>query len=109
MRSEAEIYESEIERYFIAQVKARGGWSFKFVIRGFRGLPDRLNFMPEGRLLLCEVKRPRGGRVSTIQKYVHKKLRELGFPVYLANTRGRIDEVFEDFDKRHKNLFRIEI
>jgi hypothetical protein len=98
LRSEAEILESEVERYFVSQVKARGGWPMKLSIPGVRGLPDRICFMPKGRLLLCELKRPRGGRLHALQGYVHKKFAGLGFKVYRAHTLGGVDQVFEEHD-----------
>lgn len=100
LRSEAEILESEIERHFNRQVKARGGWTLKFSVPGVRGLPDRLCFMPNGILLLCELKRPKGGKFHALQTYVHIKLEALGFPVHRAHTRGRVDLIFEEYDKR---------
>lgn len=98
MRSEAEILENEIERYYNRCVKDRGGWTLKFVVPGVRGLPDRISFMPKGVLLLCELKRPYGGKLHALQGYVHAKLAALGFPVHLAHTRGRVDQVFEAYD-----------
>jgi len=39
------------------------------------GFPDLLLFLPDGRVCLVEMKRPKGGEVSTVQDELHAKLR----------------------------------
>lgn len=77
--------EKGVEDFFINEVKKAGGFSIKGV--GRAGLPDRFAFLPGGRFLLVELKRPRGGRVSPIQKAMHQLLTDLGFVVYVIATR----------------------
>lgn len=96
MKSELE---KTIEGHFMRCVKLRKGLTFKFVVPGFRGLPDRIAFMPGGVLLLCELKRPSGGVLYPWQARLQDKLRKLGFPVHEANTKEKVDHVFEAYDK----------
>lgn len=42
------------------------------------GIPDRLIILPGGRCLFIEVKRPKGGRLSTIQRWWRDRLTALG-------------------------------
>lgn len=48
------------------------------------GFPDLLVLLPDGRLGLIEMKRPKGGEVSTIQDDLHAKLRGIGHLVGVA-------------------------
>ena len=72
---------------------ARGkGWLFwKLTVMGFPGVPDRLLLGAGARVKFVEFKRP-GGKPTALQEAWHRKLRSLGFEVYV------IDNV-EDFEK----------
>ena len=48
--------EKDTERKRIKAVKEMGGLAPKFVSPGFDGVPDRLVFLPEGRLVFVELK-----------------------------------------------------
>ena len=71
--------ERDIERKLRRIVKAHGGQCLKWVSPGESGVPDRIVLLPGGRIIFIETKRPRGGVVSKLQKYWHRKLRGLGF------------------------------
>lgn len=84
--------EKPVEDHLRDRVKALGGLAIKVMPVSMAGLPDRLVLLPGGRAYFVEVKRPRGGVVSPIQKVVHGKLEKMGHPVALLNTKEGIDE-----------------
>lgn len=71
--------ESTVERVLIDEVRKLGGWAVKLAPT-VAGLPDRMVLLPDGRVLFVELK-TRGGRVSAIQRVIHRRLSELGHPV----------------------------
>ena len=63
------------------------------VPQGFeRGLPDLTIYLPEGKVLNLEFKRPNGGVQSEDQKKVEAKLVALGHNYYLVRS---VDHIFE--------------
>ncbi len=63
------------------------------VPQGFeRGLPDLTIYLPEGKVLNLEFKRPNGGVQSEDQKKVEAKLLALGHNYYLVRS---IESIFE--------------
>lgn len=79
------MQESDVERYLINKVNMHDGWALKFVSPGVSGVPDRIVLFKGGRMVFVEVKRP-GGRLSPLQRAVHKKLRGLGFDVEIIES-----------------------
>lgn len=71
--------EKDIERALVEKVKKRGGYCLKWVCPGWAGVPDRIVLLPGGRVVFVELKRPKGGRPSPLQKWWAKKLIDLGF------------------------------
>ena len=71
--------EKEIERKLVDMVKRHGGLCLKWVCPGWSGVPDRIILLPGGRVYFIETKRPKGGRLSAIQKWWRKQLTGLGF------------------------------
>ena len=71
--------EKEIEEKFIDTVKRHGGLCLKWVCPGWSGVPDRLVLLPGGRIIFCELKRPKGGRLSALQKWWAGRLVAMGF------------------------------
>ena len=63
------------------------------VPQGFeRGLPDLTIYLPEGKVLNLEFKRPNGGVQSEDQKKVEAKLLSLGHNYYLVRS---VEHIFE--------------
>ena len=63
------------------------------VPQGFeRGLPDLTIYLPEGKVLNLEFKRPNGGVQSEDQKKVEAKLLALGHNYYLVRS---VEHIFE--------------
>lgn len=72
--------ERDIERALVGMVKRHGGLCLKWVCPGWSGVPDRIILLPRARVIFAETKRPKGGKVSPLQKWWAKQLGRLGFP-----------------------------
>jgi hypothetical protein len=73
------VLEREIEDKLRKQVKRYGGRCLKWVSPGESGVPDRIVLLPKGRIVFVETKRPKGGVLSSLQKYWGRTLQDLGF------------------------------
>lgn len=93
------ILEKEVEAYLKKKVEGLGGICLKFPATFAEGIPDRLIILPGGHYAWVELKRPKGGRLSEIQKYQHKKLRTIGCKVYVLKNYQEVD----DFIKENEN------
>ena len=71
--------EKDIEQKLRKMVEAHGGRCLKWVCPGWVGVPDRIVLLPMGRIIFAEVKRPRGGVLSPMQKKWRQWLTKLGF------------------------------
>lgn len=90
------MLESEVEARLRAKVESLGGKAFKFISDGNRGVPDRIVCLPNGRIVFVETKRPKGGKISKLQKYRIKELRALGFDARVINTYELVDQFIEE-------------
>ena len=71
--------EKDIEQKLRKMVESRGGQCLKWVCPGWSGVPDRIVLLPGGRVVFVETKRPKGGKLSELQKWWAHKLIDLGF------------------------------
>jgi hypothetical protein len=71
--------EKDIERKLRVTVTKLGGQCLKWNCPGWSGVPDRIILLPGGRVLFAETKRPKGGKLSAMQKWWLSKLKRLGF------------------------------
>jgi hypothetical protein len=92
--------EADIEKYLLRRIAALGGITAKMTVAGHRGWPDRLVALPGGRLLLVELKRPKGGRLSPSQVALFGLLANLGTLVWLLNTTDDVDKIFGKGNER---------
>lgn len=83
--------EKEIEKKLTATVKSHGGLCLKWVCPGWSGVPDRIILLPGGRVVFAETKRPKGSKVSELQKWWSRKLTKLGFYACFVYTYRDID------------------
>lgn len=86
--------EREIEQYFIRRVREAGGLQRKFVSPGHVGVPDRITGFPIQRFAFVELKRPKKG-AEDHQAREHEKWREIGFVVFVLNTKEAVDVFIE--------------
>lgn len=100
-----EILEKEVESYFVKRCMEEGYLAVKFVPEQKKGMPDRLLLLPGGHVVWVELKRPKGGRLSPMQKYQHEKLKARGHTVYVVATRKQVDALMAKLaDKKEKDL-----
>lgn len=93
--------EREVERYLRDRVEQAGGRCVKFIPDIDNGMPDRVVMLPGGVLVWTEVKKPQGGALSELQRWQHRRLRELGQRVEVIWTKEDADRlVAELLDKR---------
>jgi len=82
--------ETPIENYLREQVAAHGGMVEKHTSPGRRKVPDDLVTWPLGLMDLVECKAPDVG-ADDGQIRDHKRRAALGVPVYLLDTKAKID------------------
>jgi hypothetical protein len=87
--------EKEIEEKLRREVKKSGGIALKFVSPGYAGVPDRIILMPDGKIAFAELKAP-GKKSRLLQISMHKKLRNLGFKIYVIDNVEMISKIIEE-------------
>ena len=86
--------EKEGEKKLVQAVKARGGICPKWVSPGFDGMPDRIVFLPKGKIGFVEVKAP-GERPRPLQKARHGMLQRLRFLVFVLDKPEEIGGILD--------------
>lgn len=71
--------EKDIEKKLRLMVERHGGLCLKWVCPGWSGVPDRIILLPGARVIFAETKRPKGGKLSKLQRWWRDKLQSLGF------------------------------
>jgi len=82
--------ERKLEAYLVDRCKKLGFLCRKVQWLGRNGAPDRVVFMPGGKVLWIELKSP-SGRVSKIQELEFSRMEDLGHDVWVAYTAEQID------------------
>ena len=77
--------EELIELKFVSACAAIGVQAYKFEINGTKGAPDRIIFLPKGKVLLIEFKQP-GGKTSKHQDVFMDRLTKLGHECIVADN-----------------------
>jgi|TARA_R100000988_G_scaffold98974_2_gene67545 hypothetical protein len=70
--------EQQIQSKRIKELEAKGYYVIKLIKTNKNGIPDLLAIPPNCEVLFSEVKTPKG-RVSALQKYRLKELKEYGY------------------------------
>ena len=94
-----ETLESDVERYFVAQVERCGGLAEKFSSPGRKGVPDRIVTWPAAgfaRVHFVELKTI-GGKLESWQERDHERRRKLGCHVFVIWTKKQVDDYIERF------------
>lgn len=86
--------ENKLEQKLVTTVKHMGGIAPKFVSPGFDGMPDRIVLLPYGMIGFVEVK-VMGCKPRPLQLARHKKLRDLGFKVYVLDDEKQIETILQ--------------
>lgn len=86
--------EKEIEKYLYMKVRNLGGLALKFVSPGFSGVPDRIVLLPGGFISFVELKAP-SKEPRPLQKRRKKQLEDLGFRVYIVDSKEKADMVLK--------------
>lgn len=86
------LQEKFIERELVSRLKKVGVESIKFEVLGKRGMPDRIILIPGGRVVFAEVKSP-GEKLRPLQEKRKRELENLGFKVYVIDSKTEIDEL----------------
>ena len=85
------MLERQIEKFLTDNIKKIGGLSVKLNSSSFSGLPDRMILMQKGRVYFVELKAP-GKKPRPLHIVVHKMLNDLGFKVYVIDTKEKAGE-----------------
>ncbi len=83
--------EREVESHLGDEVEKLGGKCVKFIPDFMPGMPDRVIILPHGILVWCELKKPKGGKLSSLQRLRHKWLRSMGQEVFVVRTKEQAD------------------
>ena len=84
--------EKYLERKLGEELRKVGGWAVKFPASFVAGLPDRLCLLPGGRVIFAEIKET-GKKPTEIQKFIHGKLRGMGFEVLVVDSYSIIEDI----------------
>lgn len=92
--------ETSIEEYFNQQFERifPQGQNHKYEAR--RSEPDRICLLPNGIAVFVELKRP-GETLRPEQVRAAIRLGELGFDVFWANTKARVDEILAELAAKY--------
>lgn len=90
--------EAMVEKHLVDKITNLGGIAWKFTSPGTIGVPDRLIIM-NGLICFAELKRPKGGKVSDVQRWRIKQLASQGAKAYVIKTCEAADELVEHLMK----------
>lgn len=82
--------EAKLEAKLKRKIEALGGQCFKWVSPGKKGIPDRIIFLPGGKMFLVETKWGKNG-LSPQQRLIHKILWGLGIQVHIIATEDQLN------------------
>ena len=87
--------EKNIERMLVDAITRKNGLCIKLLSDYVTGLPDRLCLLPEQRVVFVELKST-GRKPRKIQKFIHNKLKALGFRVEVIDTADGVSKLVEN-------------
>lgn len=89
--------ESKIEKYLKDEVGKYNGLCLKFT-SAVSGVPDRIVILPDNRIYFVELKQEKG-RLSKIQKYMHRQFKKRGVHVYVPYSKSDVDKFIDEVVK----------
>jgi len=87
------MLEKKIEERLRKKAKEVGGLAAKWVSPSMSGVPDRIVFLPGGKIIFVELKRP-GEKPTPLQNRIIEILRGLGADVRVVDSMEKVDEIF---------------
>lgn len=84
--------EKQVEQHLVDKITNLGGLPWKFTSPGTVGVPDRIVVL-NGLICFVELKRPKGGKVSDMQKWRIKQLCSQGMKAYILKNKEQVDEL----------------
>lgn len=92
------MLEKEIEAHLVKRMKEIGGECYKWSSPGNRGVPDRICFFPNRKIVFVELKAP-SKKPTKLQLLVGTRIGVLGHHWYWCDTKGKIDELVDHYAK----------
>ena len=92
------MLEKNIEKYLGDEIKKLGGRFYKFVSPGNSGVPDRIIFLPEGKIYFIELKTKKG-TPSKLQRLQIRRLKKLGQDVRILYGMEEVKDFLEEIKK----------
>lgn len=92
----SERSEKALEAYLRERARHFGLKALKYYNPDMAGYPDRLVLLPGGRVVWVELKST-GRKPNALQRVRHAELRRLGHAVYVADSRRKIDSIFNPY------------
>lgn len=84
--------ESEIENLLVWHVERLKGKAYKFTSPSNRGVADRVVCLPGGKVIMVELKRPKGGRLSPLQQIFAAEMRALEVPYFCLWSKEDVED-----------------
>lgn len=81
--------EAKVENHLRLRVKKAGGMCVK-LMPTIAGIPDRMVLLPGGKIRFVELKSSTG-LLRPVQRVMHDRLYDLGFPVEVLRTNEAVD------------------
>lgn len=85
--------ENDVETYLYKQAKKHDILCYKFTAPSTAGVPDRI-LIGNNKTVFVELKRP-GEKPRKLQVAIHKKMREHGATVFVADTKELVNDVID--------------
>lgn len=95
------MLEKEVEKYLSRQCRKRGWMCLKFVSPSTAGVPDRI-ILTDHCTKFVELKRPKGGVISPLQKVTFEKFDRHGHPVAIVRNREDVDDLIGSLERSEK-------
>jgi hypothetical protein len=90
--------EAKVEKRLTDRVQNLGGLCWKFTSPGNKGVPDRIVIL-NGLVCFVETKRPKGGRISDMQKWRIHQLIMNGQKAYVIKNTDQVEELIDNMLK----------